>query len=270
MLRPSRPMMRPFRSSLGRSTTETVVSMACSAALRWMASVMICCARSPRRSRALRSRALDQIGGVAARVGFDLLEQQLARLVGGQPREPLQLALLLGHQLLVARRVPARPVRRDDRLLAARRSCSTRSVAASRSASARACRPAPAPATRSPAGARAPALGLGADRAPSPCRLDGASLRSASASRSACDRSALWALPTVSAAMGADSARRPSGLHRAAGHRDERARRRADERARARARSTGRDEHGQTWPLNPACRIPAREATPAREGRAVG
>ena len=28
MFRPSRPMMRPFRSSLGRSTTETVVSMA--------------------------------------------------------------------------------------------------------------------------------------------------------------------------------------------------------------------------------------------------
>ena len=34
MLRPSRPMMRPLRSSLGRSTTETVVSMACSAAER--------------------------------------------------------------------------------------------------------------------------------------------------------------------------------------------------------------------------------------------
>ena len=34
MFRPSRPMMRPFRSSLGRSTTETVVSIACSDALR--------------------------------------------------------------------------------------------------------------------------------------------------------------------------------------------------------------------------------------------
>ena len=34
MLRPSRPMMRPFKSSLGRSTTETVVSTACSAAER--------------------------------------------------------------------------------------------------------------------------------------------------------------------------------------------------------------------------------------------
>jgi hypothetical protein len=35
-------MIRPFRSSLGRSTTDTVVSIACSAALRWIASVIIC------------------------------------------------------------------------------------------------------------------------------------------------------------------------------------------------------------------------------------
>ena len=55
MFRPSRPMMRPFMSSLGRSTTETVVSMACSAALRWMASAMICCARAAAVSRASAS-----------------------------------------------------------------------------------------------------------------------------------------------------------------------------------------------------------------------
>ena len=55
MLRPSRPMMRPFRSSLGRSTTETVVSMACSAPQRWMASVMYCLARSTAVSRASAS-----------------------------------------------------------------------------------------------------------------------------------------------------------------------------------------------------------------------
>ncbi len=61
MLRPSRPMMRPFRSSLGRSTTDTVVSMACSAALRWMASVMICCARTAAVSRASVSRRLTRL-----------------------------------------------------------------------------------------------------------------------------------------------------------------------------------------------------------------
>ena len=60
MLRPSRPMMRPFRSSLGRSTTETVVSIACSAAQRWMASVMYCLARSAAVSRASASRRLSR------------------------------------------------------------------------------------------------------------------------------------------------------------------------------------------------------------------
>ncbi len=56
MFRPSRPMIRPFMSSLGRSTTDTVVSMACSAALRWMASVMICRALAAACSRASASR----------------------------------------------------------------------------------------------------------------------------------------------------------------------------------------------------------------------
>ena len=37
MLRPSRPMMRPFISSLGRGTTLTVISATWSAAHRWMA-----------------------------------------------------------------------------------------------------------------------------------------------------------------------------------------------------------------------------------------
>ena len=58
MLRPSRPMIRPFMSSLGRSTTETVVSMACSAALRWMASVISCRALPAACSRASASRRL--------------------------------------------------------------------------------------------------------------------------------------------------------------------------------------------------------------------
>ena len=56
MLRPSRPMMRPLRSSLGRSTTETVASRACSGALRWIACVTIWRAFSAACSRASCSR----------------------------------------------------------------------------------------------------------------------------------------------------------------------------------------------------------------------
>ena len=41
MFRPSRPMIRPFISSLGRGTTETVASATWSAAHRWMASPTI-------------------------------------------------------------------------------------------------------------------------------------------------------------------------------------------------------------------------------------
>ena len=41
MLRPSRPMMRPFMSSKGMGTTESVLSTVSSPAKRWMARVMI-------------------------------------------------------------------------------------------------------------------------------------------------------------------------------------------------------------------------------------
>ena len=46
MFRPSRPMIRPFISSVGMSTVLTVVSAVCSAAYRWMAVARIsraCC-----------------------------------------------------------------------------------------------------------------------------------------------------------------------------------------------------------------------------------
>ena len=55
MLRPSRPMIRPFMSSDGRSTTETVVSTTCSAAERWMALDMISRAETAAFSRASSS-----------------------------------------------------------------------------------------------------------------------------------------------------------------------------------------------------------------------
>ena len=41
MLRPSRPIMRPFISSLGNATTDTVVSATWSAAQRWIAEEII-------------------------------------------------------------------------------------------------------------------------------------------------------------------------------------------------------------------------------------
>ncbi len=55
MLRPSRPMIRPFISSLGSDTAETVDSAVCSAAMRWIASATIFLA-SRSASRLARSR----------------------------------------------------------------------------------------------------------------------------------------------------------------------------------------------------------------------
>ena len=45
MLRPSRPMIRPFISSAGRCSTDTTDSLVCSLATRWIASVTIFLAR---------------------------------------------------------------------------------------------------------------------------------------------------------------------------------------------------------------------------------
>ena len=52
MLRPSRPMIRPFMSSDGRGNTETVDSDVCSEATRWIAIVTILRARFSPSSRA--------------------------------------------------------------------------------------------------------------------------------------------------------------------------------------------------------------------------
>ena len=102
MLRPSRPMMRPFMSSLGRSTTDTVVSMACSAALRWIASVMICLARAAAISRASVSSRLTRC---AASRRASLSTWRMSRSLASSavsPRQPLQFALLIIGQALVA------------------------------------------------------------------------------------------------------------------------------------------------------------------------
>ena len=93
MLRPSRPMIRPLRSSLGRSTTETVVSMACSAALRWMASATICWARTAAVSRASVSRRLTRLAA-SRRASLSSCRSSSSRASSArQPGDALELAL---------------------------------------------------------------------------------------------------------------------------------------------------------------------------------
>ncbi len=112
MLRPSRPMMRPFRSSEGSSTTETVASTTVSEARRWIAMPMIrrafCVAcsfasssmrriRPAASSRASFSTRLDEVPpGVDGREARDLLEP-LALLVD----DDLDLRLLVLQLLLL-------------------------------------------------------------------------------------------------------------------------------------------------------------------------
>ena len=222
MLRPSRPMMRPFMSSLGRSTTETVVSMACSAALRWMASVMICCARGGGGLARLGLEPLDQVGGVAAGVRLRSASaaaraprrrsarRRAAARAGGRRascsrarRRRRRAARCAASGLLARAQVLLEPVgrRRGDRR--ARGSC----------------RPAPARGRRSPGGARAPAVRpRRRARAPSRGPRAAASLRRLSASRSACWSSALGfvvgACSMVSAAAAACGSRPTRGARR--------------------------------------------------------
>ena len=103
MLRPSRPMIRPFRSSLGRSTTDTVVSIACSAALRWIACVMICLALAFAPSRASASSRLTRLAASRLASVFDLPKQDIFGFVRRQAGDPLKLTLVLRDELLVPR-----------------------------------------------------------------------------------------------------------------------------------------------------------------------
>ena len=109
---------------------------------------------------------LDQVGGVVPRVGLDLLEQQLARLVGGQAGDALQLVLLVGDELLdCAWRRPRRASRGRATACVARAQLLSR-AARSRPGARRArasCRRAPA---------RAPAISCRRSRA---CRSASAS-----------------------------------------------------------------------------------------------
>ena len=80
MLRPSRPMMRPFMSSLGSWTTETVVSAAWLAARRCMATERIERTRRSASRLVSSSTARRILRRVVARLVLDLLEQRLLGL----------------------------------------------------------------------------------------------------------------------------------------------------------------------------------------------
>src|SRR5665647_3374676 len=77
MLRPSRPMMRPFMSSDGRLTTDTVVSATWLAAVGFAARLFLDLA--------------DELGHVVARLVLRLLEQHVLGLRRAEPRDALEL-----------------------------------------------------------------------------------------------------------------------------------------------------------------------------------
>ena len=96
MLRPSRPMIRPFISSDGRWTTETVCSAVWSAATRWMAVTTMSRALSWASSRA---RALDRAGDldrVVLGLLADGLDEDALGVLGGHVGDPLERGDLLG------------------------------------------------------------------------------------------------------------------------------------------------------------------------------
>ena len=94
MLRPSRPMIRPFISSFGSSTRRVVVSLACVAASRCIATARMLRARRSASRLVSSSISLQRQAGLVARLVLDVREQHLLRLRGGEPGDPLELAAL--------------------------------------------------------------------------------------------------------------------------------------------------------------------------------
>src|ERR1700693_728647 len=113
MLRPSRPMMRPFMSSDGSSTTDTVVSAA------WLPGARV--AAGPKGARAYPlERVRNEIARAALRFGAGLFlelpdpsselvpdeilrafQEAELRFVDGHARDPLELGELLLARVLV-------------------------------------------------------------------------------------------------------------------------------------------------------------------------
>ena len=100
MLRPSRPMMRPFSSSERSSTTDTVVSIAWPPATRCMTVERMLRAR--RSASCLVSSSTWRITRrrLVAQLVLELAHQQLLGLPRAEARQPLQLAHLLAARLL--------------------------------------------------------------------------------------------------------------------------------------------------------------------------
>ena len=105
MLRPSRPMMRPFISSLGSGTTETVISLAWSAAQRWMAVAIISRARFLGLVLVLGLDLADLGGHLVRHLGLDVGDRGTALAsstrVAGDLLQHLELALLDEPDLLL-------------------------------------------------------------------------------------------------------------------------------------------------------------------------
>ena len=91
MLRPSRPMMRPFISSDGSETTVTVASEVWSAAMRCMTVVRMRRARSSPSSAAWRSISRTRCWASACASSTICWIRRLARLAGREAADPLQL-----------------------------------------------------------------------------------------------------------------------------------------------------------------------------------
>ena len=89
MLRPSRPMILPFMSSLGSANTLTVDSAVCSLATRWIAIVTILRARSSPSSRTLLDLS-DLTHRGPFRLVDDLRDQLVVEPLGrGETGDPL-------------------------------------------------------------------------------------------------------------------------------------------------------------------------------------
>ncbi len=91
MFRPSRPMIRPFISSLGRCRTLTTLSAVCSLATRWIASTTICRARSSAVGASVVLDVADEQRGLAFGLCLDRLDEFVASRVGGQPGDAFEL-----------------------------------------------------------------------------------------------------------------------------------------------------------------------------------
>ena len=100
MLRPSRPMIRPFMSSDGSSTSVTVVSAAALAATRCSASATRLRARRFASARRLLLEPAHAPRELVPDLVLRLLQDARPRLAGGEPGQLLELSPLRELQLL--------------------------------------------------------------------------------------------------------------------------------------------------------------------------